>query len=189
MTDTKLVKSAGEHWVCSVLARLGWGVALTRDGLEHTDILAVQSASRRMIEVQVKTASHMPKPNWPVNLKAQELARTDRQWFVFVALGDRPWGAPRSFVVPRDHAAATAFIAHRDWRTDPAAKPGTRNASLDQCRVGDALFEGYEDRWDLLSAPADDAPVLLPSHLRDLALDPPVGLPEGHPWRTKLPNW
>lgn len=59
-----MTKSAGEHWVCSVLASAGWGAALTRDGLERTDILAVRAdGTRRMIEVQVKTASPMPKPN------------------------------------------------------------------------------------------------------------------------------
>lgn len=54
--DTKMTKSAGEHWVCSVLARNGWAAALTRDGLERTDILAVQVAadSRTPIEIQVK---------------------------------------------------------------------------------------------------------------------------------------
>lgn len=31
MPDTKLVK-ARKHWVCSVLAGLGWSVALTREG-------------------------------------------------------------------------------------------------------------------------------------------------------------
>jgi hypothetical protein len=36
MADTKMTKSAGEHWVCSVLARHGWAAALTRDGLERT---------------------------------------------------------------------------------------------------------------------------------------------------------
>ncbi len=45
MPDTKMPKSAGEHWVCSVLARLGWAVALTRDGLERTDILAVDTTA------------------------------------------------------------------------------------------------------------------------------------------------
>jgi hypothetical protein len=51
-----MTKSAGEHWVCSVLARNGWAAALTRDGLERTDILAVQVAadSRTPIEIQVK---------------------------------------------------------------------------------------------------------------------------------------
>jgi hypothetical protein len=56
MPDTKLTTSAGEHWVCLVMSRLGWGVALTRDDLERTDILAVSPTAvpRRMIEVQVK---------------------------------------------------------------------------------------------------------------------------------------
>ncbi len=57
MADTKLVKSAGEHWVCGVLSRLGWAAALTRDGVARTDILAAHSETGAMIEVQVKTAS------------------------------------------------------------------------------------------------------------------------------------
>jgi hypothetical protein len=57
MADTKMTKSAGEHWVCSVLSRYGWAAALTRDGLERTDILAVQTegSGRQAIEVQVKS--------------------------------------------------------------------------------------------------------------------------------------
>jgi hypothetical protein len=39
--DTKMIKTVGEHWVCATLARYGWAPALTRDGLERTDILAV----------------------------------------------------------------------------------------------------------------------------------------------------
>jgi hypothetical protein len=49
MVDTKLLKSAGEHWLCGVLAGFGWAAALTRDGLERTDIVAVHSESRVMI--------------------------------------------------------------------------------------------------------------------------------------------
>lgn len=41
MSDTQMTKSVGEHWVCAELARRGWAPALTRDGLERTDILAV----------------------------------------------------------------------------------------------------------------------------------------------------
>jgi hypothetical protein len=57
--DYKMIKSAGEHWVCATLARHGWAPALTRDGLERTDILAVSTklAERPVIEMQVKTAS------------------------------------------------------------------------------------------------------------------------------------
>ena len=112
MADTKLIKSAGEHSVAAAMSGHGWGVALTRDGLEHADVLAVHSDSRRTVEVQVKTASHMPRPNWRLNLKAQEPARTDHEWFVLVALGASPSTAPRSFILPRDHVAAAAWINH-----------------------------------------------------------------------------
>jgi len=55
VADTKQTKTIGEHHVASELARRGWAPALTRDGLERTDILAVHTkpASRRMVEVQV----------------------------------------------------------------------------------------------------------------------------------------
>jgi hypothetical protein len=58
MVDTKLVKSAGEHWVCAALAHAGWAAALTRDGLARTDILAVHTGTGQLIEVQVKAASY-----------------------------------------------------------------------------------------------------------------------------------
>ena len=65
--DTKLSGSAGEHYVCSMLARIGWAASLTRDGLARTDILAVQaSAERRMIKVQVKTIT---AGMWPLGAK------------------------------------------------------------------------------------------------------------------------
>jgi predicted AAA+ superfamily ATPase len=57
MADTKQTKTIGEHLVASELARRGWAPALTRDGLERTDILAVDTGpSRRMVEIQVKSA-------------------------------------------------------------------------------------------------------------------------------------
>jgi hypothetical protein len=187
MPDTKLVKACGEHWVCSVLAGLGWSVALTREGVERTDILGAKNG--RMIEVQVKAASDMAKPNWRVNRSAQALARSDREWFVFVALSDEPWGQPRGFPVPRDHVAAAAWIRHMDWLTDPTASPGTRNAGVEQARIQDWVLAGYENRWDLLEEPAAAAPVLLPSEFRRLALGDRVGLPTGHPWQQRVPEW
>jgi hypothetical protein len=187
--DTKLVKLAGEHWVCSIMARHGWGAALTRDGLEHADILAVHSSTRRLVEVQVKTASFMPKPNWRLNLKAQEPARSDHEWFVLVALGHSPSEGARWFVVPRDHVAAAAWITHENWRTAPDVEPGKRNAGVDQARVGATVFASYLDRWDLLSMLTSEVPVLLPPEYRDLAMGDRVGLPPAHPWQENMPNW
>lgn len=189
VVDTKLVKARGEHWVCSVLAGVGWSVALTRDGVERTDILAAHSETARMIEVQVKAASYAPKPNWRMNKKAQQFARSDREWFVFVALDESPWGANRAFVVPRDHASAAAWIHHQHWLTDPGVPAGQRNTGLDQARVPADTFKGYENRWDLLQRPTTDAPVLLSPSLRAFAFEPRVGLPPGHPWGVVLPAW
>jgi len=73
MADTKMVKSVGEHWVCATLARHGWAPALTRDGVERTDILAVATTlqDRPMVEIQVKTASKMSNTtSWPLSSKA-----------------------------------------------------------------------------------------------------------------------
>lgn len=109
VADTKMTKSSGEHWACSVLSQYGWGVALTRDGLERTDILAVHTTEpgRPMIEVQVKSLNFTgPKSSWPLGTKAQGPSQSDREWFVLVLLGKTPAERPRSFVVPRDHVAA-----------------------------------------------------------------------------------
>ena len=188
MSDTKMVKLVGEHWVCSVMAGFGWGVALTRDGLERTDILAVHQESRRTIEVQVKTASHMPQPNWRLGLKAQSPERTDHEWFVLVSLAAVPAGAHRAFVVPRNHVAAAAWISHQHWLTEPGVVAGKRTAGHDQARVPASVFEGYEGRWDLLNSPTPSVAVMLPLAFKTLALGSRVGLPAHHPWRDKLPD-
>ena len=52
-----------------------------------------------------------------------------REWFVRVALAEEPWAGKRGLVVPRDHAAAAAWISHRDWLSAPGIPPGKRNAT------------------------------------------------------------
>jgi hypothetical protein len=190
VADTKMTKSAGEHWVCSVLARHGWGAALTRDGLERTDILAVQSdGERRMVEIQVKAAREIgSRTNWPINDKAQQLACSDREWFAFIVLPTDIRAAPRTFVVPRNHVSAGTWIFHHAWKTDPSVSPGKRNAPVSQARIYVEAWQGYEDRWDLLDKSAYEAPVLLPDRSRRLALEDRVGLPPGHPWTGHLPS-
>jgi hypothetical protein len=152
MPDTKMTKSVGEHWVCAELSRRGWASALTRDGLERTDILAVGThlAGRPTIEVQVKTATGIKDTtSWPLGTKAQHAAVSEREWFVLVLLPPVPTPL-RSFVVPRDHVAAAAWIEHMAWLTDPMVAPGARNAPVDRARVKASTFARYEGRWDLL---------------------------------------
>src|SRR4051812_8905618 len=159
-SDTKLSASAGEHYVCSMLARAGWAASLTRDGLARTDILAVQSsAERQMIEVQVKT---IRVGSWPLGRKGILPAIGPREWYVFVRFGGFP-DKPETWVVPRDHVAAATWIGHMSWLNDPTATPGTRNAGIESARIGSEGGERYAHRWDLLDAPAADAPVMLPT--------------------------
>jgi len=185
-SDTKLSGSAGEHYVCSMLARMGWAASLTRDGLARTDILSVQaSQQRRMIEVQVKTIT---VGTWPLGVKGTAGALSDREWYVFVRLGRFP-ERPRTWVVPRDHVAAATWIAHMSWLTDSTARPGSRNAGIGSARLADNDFARYEDRWDLVEASAFEAPVMLDLWMRDAIDDPAVGLPEGHRWRSGIPEF
>lgn len=85
--------------------------------------------------------------------------------------------------------AAAAWIGHMNRLTDPHAPPGSGNAGLDQACVGISTVQHYEDCWDLLGTPTDKVRVMLPEWYRELAADPRVGLPEGHPWTKKLPEW
>jgi hypothetical protein len=91
--------------------------------------------------------------------------------------------------VPRDHVAATVWIEHQNWLTEPGIPAGKRNTPLSNARSSLKAFAGYENRWDLLLGSAYEAPVLLPPVLREYALDDRVGLPEGHPWNDALPTW
>ena len=152
MADTKQTKTIAEHHVAAELARRGWAPALTRDGLERTDILAVHAEGdeRRLVEIQVKGARgpRADALSWPLGSKTQAPSLHDREYFVLVAIPQGLRERPRSFVVPRIHIAAAAWIGHMHWLTDPEAPPGKRNAPVDRSRVRVDTFLGYEDRWD-----------------------------------------
>ena len=190
--DNKLTKSAGEHHVCAMLARFGWASSLTRDGIERTDILGVQTlladGARPMIEVQVKAASPNPRPSWPLGRKGTIPAVSSREWYVLVLL-QQPTERPRSFVVPRDHVAAATWIRHMSWLNDPNQPEGRRNAGIDRARVDLPVWLEYEDAWELLTEPTTALAIRLPAWMREKLDDPLVGLPPGHPWLNALPDW
>lgn len=193
MADTKQTKTIGEHHVAAELARRGWAPALTRDGLERTDILAAftTGTDRRLVEIQVKTARgrRMESISWPLGVKSQAPSMHEREFFVMVAVPEDESLPPRDFIVPRIHVAAAAWIQHMDWLTESGVPSGQRNASVDRSRVSLHTFRGYENRWDLLEDDQNHAPVLLPARFRELALMERVGLPTGHEWRKSLPSW
>lgn len=193
MVDTKQTKTIGEHHVAAELARRGWAPALTRDGLERTDILAVltEPENRRLVEIQVKTArgGRWDSISWPLGAKSQSPSQHEREYFVMVAVPHDLTLAPRNFIVPRSHVAAAAWIEHMNWLTEPGIGPGQRNAPVERSRVSLPTFVRYEDRWDLLLVNESEVPVLLPERYRDFAQEARVGLPVGHAWRTVLPEW
>jgi hypothetical protein len=186
-----MTKTVGEHWVCATLARHNWAPALTRDGIARTDILAVGThlTHRPAVEIQVKTASGTgSKTSWQLGGVTQVIAASQHEWFVPVLLPDIPQ-PPRAFIIPRDHVSAATWIVHENWRTDPSAPAGKRNAGLSQARIQLIIWQDYEDRWDLLGTPTSDVPVLLPQWLRQRAHEQRVGLPPGHPWNQAMPQW
>jgi len=186
-SDTKVVGSAGEHFVCSTLAQLRWSAALTREGVAHADVLAVHpDPPRRMVEVQVKTIRANPRPKWPMGGRWTSASESCREWYVFVLLGADVTERPRCFIVPRDHATAGAWIAHENWRTQPGIAPGKRNTPVERVRVGIDVWESYAERWDLLQRSAYEAPVLLPPEVLDLMNEPRIGFPDWHPWSSTV---
>lgn len=127
MVDTKQTKTIGEHYAAAELARRGWAPALTRDGLERTDILAVHiGAKRRLVEVQVKTAMNTAWKyvNWPLGEKSQQPSASGHEYFVMVGALTDLTTPPRYFVLPRAHVAAAAWITHQHWLTEPGIPAG-----------------------------------------------------------------
>jgi hypothetical protein len=192
VADTKQTKTIGEHAVAAELARRGWAPALTRDGLERTDILAVELAGNRtLVEVQVKAArGRGPRLSWPLGEKSQQPALHPREWFVMVAIDELVSEPLRFFIVPRDHVAAAAWIEHMNWLTAPGIAPGVRNVGPERSRVTLPTFAGYENAWSSLGEPTDETPILLPPTFHGYAEETErVGLPPGHPWTNNLPSW
>lgn len=188
MADKKVVKSAGEHWVCSVLARFDWAAALTRDGVERTDILAVHPEGRQ-ISIQVKTISPSRQPRFPLGEKGCLPSVSESEWYVLVLLSECKWSSPRSFVIPRDHVAAATWIEHTEWLTNKTQPAGRRNTPISGARIKADVFGRYEERWNLLRIPTGEVPILLPPKFRQLAQDERVSLRPDHPWCKSLPLW
>lgn len=152
-------------------------------------MLAANSATGQMIEVQVKAASFGIRVSFMLGEKGCDLSRSDHEWYVLVVLAREAWAQPRAFVVPRDHVAAATWIRHLEWRTNPAVAPGKRNTGIKGARIDDWVFARYEQRWDLLNASSTDAPVMLPPRFWDWATGDRIGLRDDHPWNHDLPEW
>lgn len=188
MADKKATGAAGEHWVCSVLSGLGWAAALTRDGVERTDVLA-SHPDGKLVSIQVKTASSSSARFRAGSRSCLPSPPSAEEWFVLVRLAQKPWEAPCAYVVPRNHVAAGVWIEHQEWITNPSIEPGKRNTPLDRFSTSPSVFARYEQRWDLLALRTSEVPIMLPPRFRALVLGDRVSLRPDHPWSEALPPW
>lgn len=175
-SDTQLTGSAGEFLVAGELARCKWVPSVTPRGIERTDILAQHAETAAVIAVQVKTAN--PKNPFRLSPKAERPAQQWNQWYVFVSLRDLN-ERPRYYIVPTNVVAALIYVGHRAWlkgtKRDGSAR---RDSSVRAAQLAEVA--AYEDAWELLAAPADQAPVHLPAWVFERG-EGDVGWPDGHP--------
>lgn len=172
----QLTGAAGEYFVAAELSRLGWAASITPKGVPETDVLAWHLDSKRLVAVQVKTATA------PSRFRLHERNETPipSHWFVLVRLGDE-MSRPEFFVLPSLVVSAYVWVSHRVWSAQPRRDGKPRSLSPHTMRAikPDDVEPYYRDRWDLLLAPAEKAPLLLPVWIHEGAGQ--HGLPEGHP--------
>jgi len=113
--STAITGTAGEHFVASRLATMGYVVALTRGGSPSIDLLIATADGSRTAILQVKTSSSALRGRnptntfweWPVGWGAADL-EADRLWYAFVDL--RSWpdekDYPEVYLVPSGEVAA-----------------------------------------------------------------------------------
>ncbi len=139
------------------LAIRGWMVDLPRRGAPSIDLYAHRFQDSRTCGVQVKARSR-----GDFTLSDDLLTFADPaadSWVVLVTLGDA--GSRSHFsVVPRNHVtlAMRAFQGHMDNE----GKPWTRKM------LGPQEFASYDEAWDLMERPANEAPYGLPGWVVDL---------------------
>jgi hypothetical protein len=175
--DNALTGSVGEFLVAAELARRNWVPSITPRGIEDTDVLAQHAETAAVIAVQVKTANG---EHFRLKQKNEKTSKQWNQWYVFVSLSGLT-EPPRYFVVPTNVVAALVYVDHRGWLRRPGRGGAARHdSSVRAAKVAD--IKAYENEWELLDAPSNQAPVNLPDRIYDDALGPDgVGWPPDHP--------
>jgi hypothetical protein len=173
---TALTGAAGEYFVAAELSLRGWLATVTIKNAPGTDVLAQNLVSGAVVAIQTKTASHGNR-HFQLGEKSEAPATAQNQWYVFVMLNKERM-RPRFFVVPRNVVAAAMYAEHREWLSR-TARDGTPHRENPRRNMQLAYITGYEDRWDLLERPADEAPLLIDQWYTDCVKK--FGLPSNHP--------
>jgi hypothetical protein len=171
---TGLIGAAGEYYVAAELSRRGWLATVTIKNAPGTDVLAQRVHTGAVVAIQTKTASR--GNNFWVDKKCEVPARAMNEWYVLVDLradGDRP----KFYVIPRNIIAGATYAQHVEWLQRP--REGRSVKDTTQRSLHAKYLTGYEDRWDLLDRPADEAPLLIGEWYTECVRR--FGLPPGHP--------
>jgi hypothetical protein len=153
---TGLTGAAGEYFVAAELSLRGWLATVTIKNAPWTDVLAQIPDRGLAVAIQTKTASGGTR--FQLNEKCEIPATAQNQWYVFVRLQAKET-RPNFYVVPHNIVAGATYAEHRWWLSEPALD-GTPHKDNPRRVIGAQHVTGYEDRWDLLERPADEAPLL-----------------------------
>ena len=177
-----LTGAAGEYFVAAELSLRGWLATVTIKNAPGTDVLAKSLRSGAVVAIQTKTAS-LGNQFW-LSSKCEVPAMSQNEWYVLVKL-HKERTRPSFFVVPTNVVAGAVYAQHREWLSRPGREGKPRKDT--NMRVMPAKhFLGYEDRWDLLEKPADEAPLLIAEWYSECVRD--FGLPPGHPGWPSVPS-
>src|SRR5262245_42068402 len=155
---TGLTGAAGEYFVAAELSLRGWLATVTIKNAPYTDVLAQKPLEGLAVAIQTKTSSGGNR--FQLNSKAEGPSKAQNQWYVFVRLDEDEVGRPRYFVVPHNVMAGALFAQHREWLSGKKRDGSDRRDSAMRSMPLDDIA-AYEDRWDLLEAPTDQAPLLI----------------------------
>ena len=172
---TAMTGAAGEYFVAAELSLRGWLATVTIKNSPGTDILARKPTTGTMVAIQTKTASY--GNNFQLNKKDETPTAARNEWYVLVKLHEEKT-RPTFYVVPRNIVAGVAFAQHLEWLSR-SRRDGKPHKDTAKRVLLPAEFSGYEDRWDLLSDLADEAPLLIGAWYAQCVSE--FGLPSGHP--------
>lgn len=144
-----LVGSAGLFAAAAELARWEWLVSPTFGGVARTDLLAQHTATELTAAIQVKT-----RTSGDFHLAVSDPSPAGvNEWVLLVSLGAR--GSHPAFnVVPRNHVVLLVRVL--------AAMLHEQGRSWTRKMIGETEFSRYRNRWELMTAPADQVPWMLP---------------------------
>lgn len=156
-TKSDLVGSAGLYAAAYELARLQWLVSPTFGNAARTDLLAqcADEPTRQTAAIQVKT-----RTSGDFHLDISDGSPPGaNEWVILVSLPSARDARPGFCVVPRNHVCTVVVVLGAILESQ--RKPWPRKL------IGEHEFKDYEDKWELMNAPASDAPWWLPQWVFD----------------------